>query len=182
MTRKSERKKIRKTVERILKAAKIPLVGNDVFSQRSIPTDHDELPVILIYPRTENVERNDESPKSYQRNLSLEIEIQTTANDDSQLADELDDLSQCVEDVIEGSKELADLVNDLDLKSTLYDTDSEGSSPIGSVRLNYDLEYYTDEARDDEDLVPFKRAHTDWHLEGDEEKDAEDDFKFSQEK
>lgn len=184
MARESERKKIRKRVEKLLKDAKIPKVGQDVFSQRSVPTEHESLPVILLYPRNESIERNDHSPKTYQRTLNLEIEIQTTHDTDDLLADELDELAQAVEDVMEESNDLEGLgcVNQLDLISTLYDTEGEGFSPIGSVRLTYAIEYFTEEGLADKDLVPFKKAKTDWHLEDEtDEKDAEDVIEFTQE-
>ena len=182
MSRESKRKEIRKTVESVLKRAKIPQVDQDIFSQRSIPTEHETLPIILLYPKTENIDRNDHSPKSYQRVLAMEIEVQTTADNDSILADELDDLAQYVEDAMESSKELIELLNELDLKSVVYDTESDGSSPIGSVRLSYDLEYFTDESRDSDDLVPFKCMNTEYDLDTeDNEIDAEDLIKLPQE-
>jgi hypothetical protein len=156
MGRKSERKRIRHKIAEILKTADIPGVGQAVFSQKSIPSDHDELPAILIYQKSESVSRNDESPKVYQRNLSITIEIQSTHDDDLKLTDELDDIAQAVEDIIEGSDDLMDmthadskekLLNDFDLTETQIDLDGSGSNPTGSARLTYNFEYYTNEDR-----------------------------------
>lgn len=169
MGRESKRKRIRKAVEQLLKDSKIPNVGDDIFPYRSIPTEHENLPVILIYPKVENVDRFDECPKSYERILSIEIEIQSTHDTDALLADELDDLSEYVEDAIESSKDLSEMLNDLDLKSILYETESNGSSPIGSVRLSYDLQYYTDESlRSKDKAVAFKRMETTYKIEENE--------------
>jgi len=188
MSRESKRKKIRKAIESHLKRSKILNVGDDIFSRRSIPTEHEALPVILIYPKTEGVDRNDHSPKSYQRILSLELECITTADDDNDLADELDDLAQCVEDSMEefetlqGPKDPNCLLNQLDLNSVVYDTEGEGFSPVGSVKLTYNLEYYTEEGISDDELVPFKKMGTDWDLDNeDDEIDAQDVLKLPQE-
>jgi len=182
MNRESERKRIRKKIVEVLKAADIPGVGEDVFSQTSIDSDTDELPVINVYILSEPVSRNDQTPKTYQRNLSIQLEIQTTHDNDELLMDELDDLSQLVENALEGTNELydmkdatntEDLINDYDLANTAYETEGNGSSPIGSVKINYNFEYYTNEDRAPV-LDEFDRFETQYNANGNTDGDAKE--------
>lgn len=169
----SERKRIRKKVIEILKNKNIPEVEQSIFSQRSVASGAEELPLIIVYIKSETNERHNESPKSYKRNVLIEIEINTTHNTDDELADEMDDLSQYVEDALEKSepeffkmkdrKGLDGLINDYNLSSSLYDSDGDGMNPVGSVRLVYDFEYYTDENRESS-LADFKKMESTYHV------------------
>jgi len=186
MSRQSERKRIRHKVVEILKKAQIPSVGESVFSQRSIDTDQEELPAINLYTLSESSERENESPKTYQRNLTLEIEITSTHDNDELLADELDDLAQFVEDVMEGSDDLYNLthgnskdklINDYNLINTEYETQGNGSNPIGKVKLSYAFEYYTDEDRPGI-LKNFERMETQYNVNGSTDSDAKEISEF----
>lgn len=187
MGKESERKRIRKKVVEVLKNAVIPGVLDFVFPQRSIPNAQETLPVILVYIKTESVERLDQTPKSYKRVLSVELEIDTTHDDDDKLADDLDDLAQRVEDAMEGTDEFYDmthadskkkLINDYELASVLYDTESSGSNPDGSVRMIYNFEYYTDEERP-KTLRDLKSMGTQFNANGNEDGKAKDLIEFT---
>lgn len=190
MTAKSERKRIKHKIVEILKSADIPGIGQDVHAQRSIPTEQESLPVALVYIRSEPVTRENESPKVYQRTLNLDIEIQSTHDTDAELSDELDDLAQYVEDAMEGADDLMNmvhigtkdlkLINDFDLINTAYETESNGSSPDGSVRLTYNIEYYTDEDRPGV-LNEFKRFETQYNINGNEDGDSKELNEFEEE-
>ena len=183
----SERKRIRKKVIEILKEARIPNIGESVFSQRSVPTASEDLPVINVYVKSESVERFNQSPKTYKRNLQIELEINTVHNTDDELSDELDDLSQSVEDALEDavdilfamkdSKGNEDLINDYDLLSALYDIEGAAQNPYGSVRMIYDFEYFTDEDRP-KILPDLKSIKTTIKVNGREENDATDIAEF----
>lgn len=179
--RGSERKRIRHKIVEILKNAKIPEVGDDIFSQRSVPSNHETLPLILVYNKSEDSERFQHDPKTYKRNMQIEIDVQSQHNSDAELADELDDLAQFVEDAIEGAyedlfnfKNVSDnekLINEYNLVTTLYDTEGAGMNPVGSVRLIYDFEYYTDEDRL-KPLPDLKTMGTQYNVNGNTDGDA----------
>lgn len=143
------RKSLRKKVVEILKRNQILEVGDDVFSGRSVPTDHELLPAILVYTKSESVDRFDEAPKSYKRGLQITLEAITTNDTDEKLSDDLDDLAQGIENAMErDGEDLFALVNEYDLISVLYDTEGSGSNPVGKVQLTYLLDYNTDESPD----------------------------------
>lgn len=187
MSKESERKRIRKKVVEILKASNI--VGKDVFAQRSVPTDHKSLPVILVYQKNESSELFSTSPKVYERNLLLELEIQTTHDTDDELADEMDDIAQQVEDVLEGTDFLYNmisdnkdgrLINEYMLQSSLYTTEGNGESPTGSVKIIYNFQYFTDEDRP-RVLDTFKTMLSNFKIDDNINNDAKDVAEFDQE-
>lgn len=135
MTRKSLRKKI---VE-ILKAANNTMFGQNVFPNRSIPTNVDTLPVVLVYSRNAPVDVRDESPKSYIIQQDIVIECISQHDDDGKLSDEIDDISEAVIAIIEDSFELEENCEHVTLSSIMMDTEGEGQSPIGSVRITYSI-------------------------------------------
>tara|TARA_R110000803_G_scaffold162194_1_gene225792 strand:+ start:7115 stop:7687 length:573 start_codon:yes stop_codon:yes gene_type:complete len=187
MPRGSERKRIRNKIVEILRDASIPGVDADVFSQRSVPTAHETLPTILVYQKSESNERHDQTPKTYQRFMQLEIEIQTTHDNDAQLADEMDDLSQHVENAIEQADKILlsmkddqgdpALINDYNLLSSLYDVNGDASNPIGTIRLIYQFEYYTNEERP-EHLDNFEKMETTFKANDNQNMDAKDVQEF----
>lgn len=137
-----DRKYIRKAVQQVLKDFDIPGIGAAVFSQRSIPTNIDTLPIIIIYSNDVQVSRFNEACKDYMKNLSLTIEIITQNDDDELLMDELDDLSLVVESIMENARDLENQLEYINLQSVRYKTEGDGQSPVGSAILTYDIKYY----------------------------------------
>lgn len=145
------RKFIRERVQEVLKAAKIPEVNQDVFCRKSTQHDDGGLPIICIYPNTETVSRFDEAPKRYKRFYDVTIEAISTHETDQDLCDELDMLSYAIESAIESDDVLQGILpydkqsnlcfEDTELTSVNYDMQSDGSSPIGLVRLTYSVSY-----------------------------------------
>lgn len=144
------RKLIRKKVQEVLKAAKIPNVGDDVFCRKSSNHDDGDLPYIIIYPNNESAQRFDEAPKRYKRFFDVVVEIITTHDTDDELCDELDDLSYHVEAAIESDETLQGMkaystagkcFEDTEITSVQYDIQADGSSPIGAVRMTYSVSY-----------------------------------------
>jgi len=177
-----DRKSLRKKVIEVLKGAKINKIGDDIFSARSVGSQHENLPLILVYTKGESVDRFDESPKSYERDFGISLEIITTHDTDEQLADEMDDLSQLVEDVMERSIQSDDLfkmVNDYDLTNVAYDTEGDGESPIGKVQLDYNFNYTTDESRVF-DGPGLKRIKSTYKVNGQQSDDAQDTITLDQ--
>jgi hypothetical protein len=133
------RKSLRKKVVEILQAANIPGVEQDVFPNRSIPSNIDRLPVILVYSKNAPVERRDESPKSYIINQDIVIECITQNSDDEKLSDELDDLSDAVIKAIEDDFFLEENCEEVSLTSLITDTEGEGQSPAGSTKVTFTM-------------------------------------------
>ena len=145
-----KRKLIRKKIQQVLKAAKIPDVGEDVFCRKSSSHDDNDLPYICIYPNTENAQRFDEAPKRYKRSFEVVIECITSHDNDELLCDELDDLSYHVEAAIESDEILQGFkdydkeggcLEDTEITSVQYDSQADGSAPMGAVRLTYSITY-----------------------------------------
>ena len=160
-----DRKYLRKKIQQLLKDANIPGVGQDVFSMRSIPTGVDSLPLILLYPKNETLDRFDEAPKRYRRSLDMIIEIQTVHDDDELLTDEMDDLAAKVEQVIEDDIVIEADVEHIELKTVAYDTEGDGQSPIGAVKMTYEIEYIT-EPRSEVAHPDFNQADAVWNANG----------------
>ena len=131
------RKSLRKKVVEILKAANDPLFGQNVFPNRSIPSQIDTLPVILVYSKNAPVDRRDEAPKSYVINQEIVIECITQHDDDDKLSDELDDLSDAVIKIIEDDFYLEENCEEVSLTGLITDTEAEGQSPVGSTKVSF---------------------------------------------
>ena len=74
-------------------------------------------------------------------------------------------------------EENCELINDFELGSTLYDTEGAGSNPLGSARLVYNIEYYTNEERK---VIPdnLKTIGNTWEANENKDGDAKDEIKF----
>ncbi len=167
------RKYIRKKIFDLLKNASLPGIGEDVFSMRSVPTSVESLPVALIYPKDELIDRFDESPKRYARALSITIEVISTHDTDDCLTDELDDLAEAIESVIENDTTLELEVESIDLKAVIFDQESDGQSPIGSAKITYDITYIS-EPRSEGSLPYHDTTHVGWHANEHEDEDTKD--------
>ena len=168
-----DRKYLRKKIQDLLKRSNIDGIGEDVFSMRSIPSDIELLPVALIYPKNENIDRFDESPKRYERILNIMIEVIVTDDDDECLSDSLDDLSMQVEKAIEQDIEIEKCVESIELQSVTYDTAGEGQSPVGSAVLNYQIRYIT-EPRENFSHSDFNTADVTWNANEHTDPDTKD--------
>lgn len=183
------RKFIRKRIQEVLKAAKIPGVDQDVFCRKTSSHDDGELPLISIYANTEPVNRFDEAPKRYKRSFEVVIEATTIHDNDELLADELDDLSYHIERAIESDKVLQGLspydksgncFEDTEVTSVQYDTQSDGSGPIGAVRLTYSVTYiespYTEKIYNN-----FVTVDSQWKIGDHGDNKAQEQFNIPQE-
>lgn len=167
------RKSLRKKVIEVLKAANNDLFGQDVFDQRSVPTNIELLPVILVYSKNTSVERFDESPKRYMESVDITMECVTQHDDDSLLADELDDLAAAVEKIIEDNYYLEENCESINLKSIIVDTEGTGQSPIGSAKVTYTFEI-VNEPRQDVIHDDLKTLDNNWQINDNENNDAKD--------
>ncbi len=168
-----DRKYLRKKVIEVLKAKKISGINQDVYPNRSVPTDVHNLPIALVYTKNLTSTRFDEAPKRYFKELQVIIEVVTVHDDDCQLSDELDDLSLAIEDALEDSVELEECVEYINLNNVIYDTESDGQSPVGSVKIGYSIGFVT-EPRIDKIYPDFKQINTTWQANGNTDGDAQD--------
>lgn len=167
-----KRKFLRKRIQEVLKNANIEGVLDDVFCRKSTAHDDGLLPIINIYPNTEGVERFDEAPKRYKRSYQITCEIITTHDNDELLCDEMDDLSSAVEEAIENDPVLQgwepydndnNCVEDTESISVQYDSEGNGSTPVGSCRITFMITYI-DAPITRKALAPFKGIDTKWEL------------------
>lgn len=151
----SARKEIRNRVIELLSAANIVPTGR-LFRNRMRSLETAELPAMLVYTFDEPVVKHAESPKEYERRLSLSVEIVGTASED--LDDLLDDLADRVEKVINDNYDLGGLCRDIDLSNTESQYSDEGHKAAGAVRMTFIVTYYTLAVQDSSDLEDFESA------------------------
>ncbi len=150
------RKLIRKKVAELLKGKTD--VGDGVFPNASVPPWHSELPVILVYPRTETSSEYATAPKELERDLDLVIEIVATGPEENlelespgqnkSLEDILDDIAEQIEQILSADDSLGGTADESILTNTELEFDSAGGSPVGSCRLTYAVTYFTMSPRD----------------------------------
>lgn len=115
--------------------------GARVYAQRTIELEPDELPLILVTAREEEVEplSVSEWDSADRRTLQIHIECLALALDD--VDDRLDALCLGVEQAMSGL-----LVQGLEtahfrLRRTESDVDRDGEVPIGAARMTFDARY-----------------------------------------
>lgn len=136
-----------------------------VFINRTIPTQSEDLPVILIYSMGEAVRRFNEAPKTYRRNMSVRIECIASGSNDDDLDLTLEKIADVVERQMEIDDTLGDLVNKVELSSTDYQADPDAESPTGILALTYDVEFFTDAIIPGSDSLPnFEGANVDYKV------------------
>lgn len=118
--------------------------GQRIFINRVIPTQIEDLPVILVYSLGENVTRFNEAPKDYKRDFNLRVEIVAAGDQDDDLDERLELIADKVESLLEQDETFGDLVSHIELKSTEYTGDHEAQSPVGMLALNYSVVFVTD--------------------------------------
>lgn len=156
-------------------------VGSKVYPSRVIPVAQDELPLILVYANSEAIEIYQESPREYERVLSLSVEM--CADADENLDNELDALALQVEHRLMQDHTLGELCRDVVLKGCELTVSADGDTPIGSCVLTYEITYYTMAVADSIEpaVSDLKTIHAGWnqpdHAPGD--LDAEDEIKFT---
>ena len=148
------RKYLRKRVQKVLSDnPKLKQVISKVVCRRSVASDDNELPIILVYNNQEPSERFDEAPKSYKKFSEFVIEIITSHDTEEELCDELDDLCELVEEAIESDPILrgfepftknGDKFEDIIHSNIEFDDQGEGSSPIGAARMTFTSMYIKD--------------------------------------
>lgn len=151
------RKSIRKAVVAMLKGNTD--AGDRVFPNATVPPWEQELPVILVYQRSEPVSNLGLTPKEIIRNLDLAIEIVAKGPEENvdlatpepgvkTLEDILDDIAEQVECYLHADDTLQGTCDESELTNTEFEFEMDGALPIGSARLTYTASYTTMVPRD----------------------------------
>ena len=113
--------------------------GSNVFHSRVYPVEDASLPCLLVYTTSEESEVTEiASPRPMTRFLNVIVQgvVGATTPDDT-----LDDISKEVEVALAGDVSINNLANNSFLSSTTIEFNAEGAKPIGTVMLNYIVEY-----------------------------------------
>jgi hypothetical protein len=162
-TRAFVKRKAKEAIQKLLNT--IPNVQGRVSISRTIPTDAQNLPAILIYSIGETASIHNEAPRTYRRNLTVQIEVIAAGNDDDHLDFLLEDLGDKIENYMERDETLGDLVNRLELTGTSYQSEPDAQSPIGSLVFSYSVEIFTDAQHlDDSNLEEFQGTDNEWKV------------------
>lgn len=164
----SRRKQIREKAKQTL-MDKTPC-GIRVFANRFTPLWDVELPLIAIYTMDEPASVWAEAPREFERKLRLAIEIVGEGREDKNtdeivsVDDILDDVGQAVEDAFAQDHTLGELCRDVVLTNTEFMVDPNAEKSVASLRLTYEVTYYTVEVAIDEttELPDLKKVGNTW--------------------
>lgn len=115
-----------------------------VFQMRVYPLQDAELPGLLVFTKDESSQRTTfPRPSIFERTVELVIEGYAKANAD--LEDTLDGIAKEVEIAIAGDPGFSGKAKSSTLRSTEVEMQDGVESPIGMVRLVYDVTYFARE-------------------------------------
>ena len=113
--------------------------GTNVFQSRVFPVEDSSLPCLLVYTTSEESEVTEiASPRQMTRILNVVVQGVVGA---AQPDDTLDLISKEVEVAMAADVNIYVLANNSLLSSTEIEFNSDGAKPIGTVMLNYSVEY-----------------------------------------
>jgi len=113
--------------------------GANVFQSRIFPVEESKLPCLLVYTTSEDSEVTEmASPRPMTRTLNVVVQGVVSA---AQPDDTLDLISKEVEVALAGDVSINSLANNSFLSSTEIEFNADGAKPIGTVMLNYSVEY-----------------------------------------
>ena len=116
--------------------------GANVFQSRVYPIEDSKLPCLLVYSNSEESEiLNQGSPRLLLRTLS--ITIQGVASESSNIDDKLDLIAKEIEIAMAADVDINGLAQDSFMTSSEIDFTSDGAKTIGTLRVNYQIEYRT---------------------------------------
>ena len=113
--------------------------GANVFQSRIFPVEDSKLPCLLVYTTSEESEVTEmASPRPITRMLNVVVQGVVGA---AQPDDTLDLISKEVEVALAGDVSINSLASNSFLSSTEIEFNADGAKPIGTVVLNYSVEY-----------------------------------------
>jgi len=143
----------RQTIREAVKTALVDAstaAGSRVYESRVSAHRRLRLPAIAIYTMEEVCDDRKTAPRVLKRDLTLAIEgaVKLAADVD----DAMDSLADEIEVAMHADPTFGGVMADSVLTSTAIDIAEEGDQPIGVIRLDYRVTYYTD-APDESDVV-----------------------------
>jgi len=168
-----ERKIVRNRIIDILKGK--TEAGENVVSWPTSPEWEEDLPAIHVVSRSEILEKFNDSPLEFKRNLNISVECIAASRSDSSLADLLDDMAEKVEEAVmeDDSLGLVDgdrcLVERVLPDSIEFEFEGDGEQGIGAVRLQFNVVYVKAMPRRIEDQArlavgDLKSIGADWKI------------------
>lgn len=115
-----------------------------VYGNRAKPLFDQFLPAVLVYAKDENILEDRFDSDGFgplKRDLEIAIEAVILGGDD--FDQKLDDLSNQIENALDGFEIDTRKSDILKLKSTEIDSSIEGSKIYGAIRLTYSVTYLT---------------------------------------
>lgn len=179
-----KRTQIADAVVKILKNK--TLAGANVAYSYTPKPNMDQLPVVLIYNQSEQVEEFSQAPRELRRNLFMSVEMIADGSDDAEMTVRLDELADQVEQLLSQDDSLNCTADDIILNSVEFQYEGdEHQSPIGSCRLIYLIKYRELMPREVVNVDDFNSVKADWDIspEGnpDGKIEAQDIIEFSKE-
>ena len=113
--------------------------GSNVFQSRFYPIEDASLPCLLVYSTSEESEVTEmASPRPITRILNVVVQGVVSA---TQPDDTLDTISKEIEVALAADVDINDLADNSYLSGTEIEFNADGAKPIGTVMLNYVVEY-----------------------------------------
>ena len=114
--------------------------GTNVFQSRIYPLEDSALPCLLVYSTSEESEiLNQGTPRLQARTLN--ITIQGVAAETSDVDDKFDLIAKEVETALAGDRDINTLAQNSFLTSTEIEINADGAKTVGTLRLNYPIDY-----------------------------------------
>lgn len=154
-------------------------VSANVTKNIVVPFLEENLPRIVIYTLSEQIDEFNHAPRDIKRALQLAIEIHVTSTDNDTLQDTLDDLALEVENIMSVDHTITDTCEDHILQSVEMDFRGDGAQPIAMCRMIYDVTYITDvpASIDDQtevaEITDFSGANVEYNI-GHNDSDPDD--------
>lgn len=179
-----KRTKIGQNMTDILKASET-LARSNVRYGFAFKPDMETLPVVLIYPQTEQIDELNQAPRELRRNLFMSVECISQGDDMKDCVEKLDNLADQVEQALSKDDTLNGTADDIILNGVEFQYEGdETESPVGSCRMSYLVKYRELFPRDQVGITDLEKINSKWDIspEGDPDEiiEAEDCIKFEQ--
>ena len=157
-----DRKALRKKVVSLLKGK--TAAGDNVIGNRSLVVKEEDLPAIMVYPRSEAISEYTETPRIYKRELALNIEVVSKAATDEGAADSVDDICETIESIMAVDDRLDCTVQFSKLTDTTFDYQDNGAVPVHSALMTYLAVYLKGAPESRDDGADLETISTDWEI------------------
>lgn len=111
----------------------------NVYINRETPQWQPDLPCIIIYSGQEQADPRNINARQYIRTWEVKLDVKVEANDS--VDEDLDTISQEIEQLLIDNYSLSGLVLDIIYKSCDPQLDASGEKIIGTNTMNYEVKY-----------------------------------------